>query len=425
MNSLLARMPHTRKLKGKVLPLQTPQAFTNRTYRFRVPNQIPASNMKNGSATYKAQILKNLAEQSASTTEGLSVLNPDQVEKVRKVNKGKFKQNSRYIAKKNEGTINPPSPSRKRKVHDDDDDTESEPEQAVPEAKKICTHAQRSVELKAPIVGDQTPGYLYNDTNGNAYMDDGGVYSAPTETHQLWEDQKEEASPTETIGPWVEQNAGYLVPLFATLEDQGLALLMDETFTNPSAVILARRTGNEYTGEIGVYWYRLDTPRYVFEDDFIVGDVAHEAFSLSFEAQEPVPSNTHSISQFNSTNNVAPPLTQIGMPPSFDPLFNEPSGGFYSDLPAQTSNDLPATPVTGLHTPSYDTFPYILAQTSNDPPGIPVTGLFAPSQSNYPDPVAQAPTDPPVTPVTSLAAPLPFTNQIGEQQTESDTSEED
>ena len=56
VHSLLAQMPHTRKHKGKVLPLQTPQAFTNRTYRFRGPNQIPASNMKNGSATYKAQI---------------------------------------------------------------------------------------------------------------------------------------------------------------------------------------------------------------------------------------------------------------------------------------------------------------------------------------------------------------------------------
>ena len=51
--SLLARMPRTQMHKGKVLPLQTPQAFTNRTYRFRVPNQIPASKMKNESAAYK------------------------------------------------------------------------------------------------------------------------------------------------------------------------------------------------------------------------------------------------------------------------------------------------------------------------------------------------------------------------------------
>ena len=109
--------------------------------------------MRNGSATYKAQILRNLAEQSASTTEGLSVLNPDQVEKVRKVNKGKFKQNSRYVAKKNKGTTNPPPPSHKRKARHYDD-TESEPEQAVQEAKKGCTRAQRYVGLEAPIVVD-------------------------------------------------------------------------------------------------------------------------------------------------------------------------------------------------------------------------------------------------------------------------------
>ena len=90
-------MPHTRQHNGRVLPLQTPQAFPNRTYRLRVANRIPASKMKNG--TYKAEILKNLAKKSAITTEALSTLNPDQNDEVRKVNKGEFKRNSRYVVK--------------------------------------------------------------------------------------------------------------------------------------------------------------------------------------------------------------------------------------------------------------------------------------------------------------------------------------
>lgn len=102
IHSLMARMPHTREKKGQVLPLQTPQAFTNRAHRFRVPNQIPASNPKNGSETYKKGILKNLAKKQITTTEGLSALDPEQVENVRKANKGKFKKNSRYVVKKDE-----------------------------------------------------------------------------------------------------------------------------------------------------------------------------------------------------------------------------------------------------------------------------------------------------------------------------------
>ena len=69
------------------------------------------------------------------------------------MNKGKFKQNSRYVAKKNEGTTHPSPSSHKRKARHYDD-TESEPEQAVQEAKKGCTRAQGYVGLEALIVGD-------------------------------------------------------------------------------------------------------------------------------------------------------------------------------------------------------------------------------------------------------------------------------
>ena len=91
--------------------------------------------MKNGSATYKAEILKKPAKKSATTTEALSTLNPDQIDEVRKVNKGKFKRNSRYVVK-DEGSRGTPAPSKKRKARCADD-TEFEPEQEEPKAKKI------------------------------------------------------------------------------------------------------------------------------------------------------------------------------------------------------------------------------------------------------------------------------------------------
>ena len=120
LHSLLARMPHTRERKGEILPLQTPQAFTNRAYRFRIPNQIPASNSKNGSNAYKEEILKNLAKEN--------------------------------VVKKTEGSAQAPPPSRKRKAYcdDDDGDAEPEPEQVGPEAKRPCTRAPEDWREEVP-----------------------------------------------------------------------------------------------------------------------------------------------------------------------------------------------------------------------------------------------------------------------------------
>lgn len=255
--SLLARMPHTRKFKGKVLPLQTPQAFTNRSYRFRVPNQIPASKMKNGSATYKQQILKNLDEKKAATTEALSTLKPDEVDKVRRINKGKFKQNSRYEVKSGVESRQAPPPSRKCKARLAEC-TESEAEQETP--KTIMPKAKKS-RLPAPhktggaevAVDDEiTPGYDYNYTNGNAYSNDREYHTAPIGTHTVWQGQEQQASLANHAGV-VRHIEGSLVPLFATAGDHHLARLMDDTFTSPSAVIWARRNGHQLTGLISVH----------------------------------------------------------------------------------------------------------------------------------------------------------------------------
>ena len=251
--SLLARMPHTRKYKGKVLPLQTPQAFTNRSYRFRIPNQIPASKMKNGSATYKEQILKNLNDKNAATTEALSTLNPDEVDKVRKINKGKFKQNSRYESKKDAESPKTSAPSKKCKArHVDDDATESDVEQEKPKAKKPQLHTPHRAGAAEAAVGSVMPRrYVYDHPNENTYSNDGAYYTAPTGTPSVWNGQEQQASLLDHIG--VQQSEGDLVPLFATIEDQSHALDMDDNFTSPTAVILARRHGHPLTGFIGVY----------------------------------------------------------------------------------------------------------------------------------------------------------------------------
>ena len=392
--------------KGKVLPLQTPQAFTNSTYRLRVANQIPASKMKNGSAAYKQEILKNLAEKSVTTTEALSTLNPDQIEEVRKVNKGKFKRNSRYVVK-DEGSRRNPPPSKKRKARDAED-TESEPEQEEPKAKKPFVHMSQNMGAEPAIVADLTPGFVYDNTFGDSEFNGGGYYNAPTDASGLWYGQEQDASTMESTYLGAEQSAEDLVPLFATTEDQQVALLMDSTFTNPSEVIWARRNGNQNTTPIGVYYYLQSTPRHIDEDGMVVADVAHDAFSLQWEASEPIPNDV-----------------QQHMPPAFNPELDDPSDGVYPGfLPPQTSNAIPLTPVTGMYGPNHGIYPNNLTQTPNYPLVTPGMGSYAPSHGVYPDVLGQAPNYPSVTPVTTLQAPLPFQNQIGRYQAESDAAEE-
>lgn len=318
-------MPHTREKRGKVLPLQTPQAFTNRAYRFRVPNQIPASNQKNGSKIYREEILKNLASHNAKTTEDLPTLNRSQLKKVRKANEGKFMGNSRYVVKKDDGSEQAPPQSRKRKVYSEDDDAECEtdPEYESPAPKRSCT---RTVQ--------------------DAYVGGADLYSEPTDTPRPW-DHPEQQEPS--------------VPLFATIEDQGLAFVEDENFTSPHAVIEARRNGNQQTRQIGVYWYRGNIPRHVGDDGNVVEDVVHSAFYDDIEAVEPipgddVPNNTPVdtplysshfdpiIINNNENNNdgeaLFAPLTNMPLP---DPFFAPPGHNGYPYFPTQRPN-APPTP---------------------------------------------------------------------------------
>lgn len=243
------------------MPLQTPQAFTNRAYRFRIPNQIPASNPKNGSRTYKEGILKNIAGKSATTTEALSTLDRAQVDQLRRANKGKFNENSRYVINGDGESTEPPSRSKKRKVHGNDD-TESESGQ---EAKRPCTRTHQDL-------GAETPPEFANEYNvEDAYQYGQGYYEDSTYTDGACGDQGEVGTPMED-----QNEAEDLVPLFLTTYDRLLALT--EGFTTPEAVVYARENGYQQTLAFSVYWYRQSIPRHVEPEGNVVEDVVGSAF---------------------------------------------------------------------------------------------------------------------------------------------------
>ena len=249
-------MPHTRVQFGKVKKLQTPQAFTNRAYRFRVPNQIPASNPKNGSATYMLAIKKSLAEARSETTEGLPTLSQGQIKKVKSANAGKFKENSRYVVEEKKSLETSPS-SKKRKGHSEDE-SESESEQETSRGKRHCTRTPQHSGAEIPSLNEPSWESIYDD---NSEEPDFGC-----------------------TGSYVEesQNGEELIPLFMTIYDRDLALLADQTFTSPYAVVEALRNGYLFPTQISIHWYRRSTPRFVGPGGRIVWDVVHDEFWNDF-----------------------------------------------------------------------------------------------------------------------------------------------
>lgn len=329
-------MPHTREYRGRILPLQTPQAFTNRAYRFRIPNQIPASNPKHGSETFKEEILKNLSKENAKTTEGLSTLDQFQVDKVKKANQGKFKENSRYVVQDKDSPETRP-PSKKRKVHFDDD-AESEPK-------------QEESKTKRPRTNDLSPRSIYDDPNEDAYLDSAGFYDGVPDTAGIWDDQEQDGCRIDTAGPQEDQNQEILVPLFASIYDQGLALVVDEDFTSPWAVIQARRNGSQHTKDIHVYWYSQHVPRHVGLDGNEVEDVVDGASWADIMATEPFPGDNQFTWQYDSINDLAAASSQKSLPNTADSSFDVPTHEDHQSLPEQTPNDPQMTPFPSWQTP--------------------------------------------------------------------------
>ena len=92
--------------------------------------ELRPTKSKRGSYTYKEGILKNLARRGATTTEGLSILDFDQIGEVREKNKGKFADKSRYVIDNDNDKDKPPGtpPSLEQPNTPSDDDRIFEPE---------------------------------------------------------------------------------------------------------------------------------------------------------------------------------------------------------------------------------------------------------------------------------------------------------
>ena len=399
-------MPHTREIRGEIRELQTPQAFTNRAYRFRIPNQIPTANPKNGSAAFKEEILKNLAEKGASSTEDLSLLDNDQVANIRKANKGKFMGNSRYIVEQVEN-LQPASPaSNKRKARRDDeseleapgakksrtqppptsgqvgnlsassssnkrkDRSDDESEMVAPEAKRprtqvSTTSAQNEGLLNTPPspeahgddetesgseqeapqasvpegsnVEDPAPETIGNGTNEDAFPDGVGSYIEPTDFSGPWDQQEQEGHAADTANLSEDETLDRPVALFASVEDQELALEVNDTFTDAISVIADRMIGNpQETSHIGAYWYLDSVPRHMNEDGTIVRDVVEWASRHCMKADENGLGNMQSTSQTDFVDEIAGDFPQSGVAVDSAPSFDEPSDGGYTQSPVQT-----------------------------------------------------------------------------------------
>ena len=328
-------MPHNRERNGKVLRLQTPQAFTNRAYRLRVANQIPATNPRNGSATYKEGILQNVAKERATTTEGLSVLNSSQVDLVRQNNKGKFRDNSRYVIDNQNSPKTPPASKKRNSTGDDDNESESEQG-----GERLCTQKVQSLEVESLLADD-----------ADIYSDGTSDYEQPRKTAEQRVDLEREDHPTDTTGSSEDLDQDCLVPLFATSEDQGLALVENEEWTSPEAVILARRQGNQQTRQINIYWYSPYAPRHVGVDGNSVPGVVHFAFRHLYQAEEQVPSDTHFTWQEDSAYGDVPPTTQSTIPPAIDSLLDEPYRHSSRGLSPQASGNPQLTASSSSRTP--------------------------------------------------------------------------
>lgn len=95
--SFMARMLPIRKFKGKILPLQTMAAFTNRMDRWRKAKNVTAW-QEHGEESKKVKqfIIDQLPDPKMKTTESLVDLTPAQLETLYNLNRGKHGYRSRY-----------------------------------------------------------------------------------------------------------------------------------------------------------------------------------------------------------------------------------------------------------------------------------------------------------------------------------------
>ena len=305
IRSLLARMPHEIMKEGKILPLQTQQAFTNRAYRLRVLNQISVCTIRQGSATYRAGILANLAKDNASTTEGLSKLDKNQIKIVKKENKGKFLGHSRYLIDDND--FPKTTPNIKKLERQCESDTES--------------HSQQQVMIPCMGPTQRLKGISRYDDNAYRYSENVDTLHQRMSGEEEWDGLEAENYPESTAG---RSNHESLIPLFACIEDRAFAMVMNQSWTTPAAVIKARRDGNPQTQHIGVYWYSSSVPRHVGLDGRVEEDIVDDAAMHLYRAEEPFPGDDELIRHDNAANPFAFGFAQSSNSPAINASLNEP-----------------------------------------------------------------------------------------------------
>lgn len=200
----------------------------------------------------------------------------------------------------------------------------------------------------------------------------------------------------------------------------------------------------------------------------MVEDVAGEAFYLDFEVREPVPDDSQTTFNVDHPSSGGVPESYVQTPHDIlvTPVasLHATSHGAYPDTVGQAAYYPPASPATGPYAPSDGVYPGILTQTSVMPYGslvtpawgvdapsyggqqgsvaTPATGPYAFNHGMYPDDLRQSPYNPPVTPSDYAPAhgfypdmlgqtpshppvtPVTHLDQIGRDQTGSNTSEE-
>ena len=275
----------------------------------------------------------NLAKDNASTTEGLSTLDRDQIKRVKKKNMGKFFSRSRYTIIDNDSLKTPPTIMRQNSQCDSDTMSNTQQQVAVP-----CTWALHSLN-----------GIFQHHDNSHACSANAENFDKRMAHEEEW-DGYEVANHPENTSRCLNQD--YLVPLFACIEDRGLAMLENQDWTTPSAVIAARRAGSQQTRQIGVYWYSSSVPRYVGWDGRVEEDIVDSTAMALYLLEEPIPGDHELIWQDNDANSFASDVTQSNISTAINRSLDEASREIPQSSLSHSSN-LPQTTTTafGSHTP--------------------------------------------------------------------------
>ena len=224
-------------------------------------------------------------------------------------NKGKFWGNPRYVISTDDSPQSPPASIKRKSQSDDDNDYEFE-------------NDDNDYEFE----NDDNDYELENDDdNLEPLFEDSELFYDPTKMAEQWDDPEQDDYHTYPTETWVDQNDEHLVPLFATVDDLGLAMVENENWTTPAAVIRARRDGNQQTRQIDLYWYDRNVPRQVGADGNVVNGVVNFNSRHLYQAEEDIPGDIQGTPQDDSTQDAPQFSTLSIIPATVDPSLGDAS----------------------------------------------------------------------------------------------------